>query len=112
MSKEMMNMRINILPKTPLGRWSVGLAAACIVLLVLLVVLVGRLGIGVVKPGSLGAFMLGFAFVISDIAALITGLVSIIKTKERSILAFLAVVITVLLTLFGLWMFISEEFLG
>ena len=112
MSKEVLNIRINILPKTPLGRWSVGLAAACIVLLVLLVVLVGRLGIGVVKPGSLGAFMLGFAFVISDIAALVTGLVSIIKTKERSILAFLAVVITVLLTLFGLWIFISEEFLG
>ena len=68
--------------------------------------------LGVVKRGSLGAFILGFAFVISDIAALVTGLVSIIKTKERSILAFLAVVITVLLTLFGLWMFISEEFLG
>ena len=105
-------MRITVLPKTSLGRWSVGLAAACIVLLVLLVVLVGRLGLGVVKPGSLGAFMLGFAFGISGIAALVTGLISIIKTKERSILAFLAVVVTVLLTLFSLLMFIGEEVLG
>ncbi|MBN1190401.1 MAG: hypothetical protein JXA46_11660, partial [Dehalococcoidales bacterium] len=80
-------MQVIVLPKTSLGRWSVGLAAACLVLLVLLVVLVGGLGLGVVKPGSLGAFILGFAFGISDIAALVTGLVSIIKTKERSILA-------------------------
>ena len=105
-------MRISILPKTSLGRWSVGLAAACIMLLVLLVVLVGRLGLGVVEPGSIGAFILGFAFGISGIAALVTGLVSIIKTRERSILAFLAVAVTVLLTLFSLWMFIGEEVLG
>ena len=105
-------MQIIVLPKTSLGRWSVCLAAACIVLLVLLVVLVGRLGLGVVKPGSLGAFILGFAFGISGIAALVTGLVSIIKTKERSIFAFLAVVVMVLLISFGLYMFIAEEFLG
>ena len=105
-------MRITFMPKTSLGRWSVGLAAACIVLLVLLVVLVGGLGLGVVKPGSLGAFMLGFAFGISDIAALVTGVISIIKTKERSILAFLAVVVMGLTTLFALYMFIAEEFLG
>jgi len=107
-----MNVRISILPKTSLGRWSVSLAAACIMLLVLLVVLVGGLGLGVVKPGSLGAWMLGSAFVISNIAALVTGLISIIKTKERSILAFLAVVVMGLVTLFALYMFIAEEFLG
>ena len=88
------------------------MAAACIVLLVLLVVLVGEIGLGVVKPGSLGAIMLGFAFGISGITSLVTGLVSIIKTKERSILAFLAVVVMVLLALFSLWMFIGEEILG
>ena len=107
-----MNMRITVLPKTSLGRWSVCMAAACIVLLVLLVVLVGGRGLGVVKRGSLGANVLGFAFGISDIAALVTGLVSIIKTKERSIFAFLAVVVMVLLISFGLYMFIAEEFLG
>jgi hypothetical protein len=88
------------------------LAAACIVLLVLLVVLVGGPGLGVVERGSLGAYILGFAFVISDIAALVTGLVSIIKTNERSILAFLTVVVMFLLTSFALWIFISEEFLA
>ena len=77
-------------------------------LLVLLVVLVGRVGIGVVKPGSLGAIMLGSAFVISDIAALVTGLISIIKTKERSILAFLSVFLTAVIGVFGLIFFVGD----
>ena len=100
-------MRISILPKTSLGRWSVGLAAACIVLLVLVLVRLNG-----VERGSLVAFMLGFGCIISGIAALVTGLVSIIKTKERSILAFSAVVVMGLVILFALWMFIAEELLG
>jgi hypothetical protein len=101
-------MRNSVLPKTSLGKWSVSLTAACIVLLVLLVVLVGRLGIGVVKPGSLGAIMLGSAFVISDIAALVTGLISIIKTKERSILAFLSVFLAAVIGVFCLIFFVAD----
>ena len=102
-------MQISILPKTSLGRWSVGLAAVCIVFLILPMVLRGS---GVAERGSLGAMMLGFTWVISGIAALVIGLVSIIKAKERSILAFLAVVVMVLVNLFGLLMFIGEEVLG
>ena len=107
MPKEVMNVRISILPKTTLGKWSVILAAACIVLLVLLVV-----GWPGVERGSLVAHIRGFGCIISGIAALVTGLISIIKTKERSILAFSAVVVTGLVTLFFLIMFISEELLG
>ena len=102
-------MRISILPKTSLGKWSVILAAACIVLLVLLVVLLGRPG---VERGSLVANMLGFGYIISGIAALVTGLINIIKTKERSILAFSAVVVMGLVILFALIMFIGEGLLG
>ena len=105
-------MQISILPKSYLGRWSVGLVAACIVLLVLLVVLVGGVGFGVVKPGSLGAWMLGSAWCISDIAALVTGLISIIKTKERSILVFLAVFLAGVIGVFCLILFVGEELLG
>ena len=100
-------MRISILPKTTLGKWSVSLAAVCIVLLILVLV-----RLDVIERGSLGAMMLGFGWVISGIAALVIGLVSIIKAKERSILAFLAVVVMVLDNLFGLLMFIGEEVLG
>jgi hypothetical protein len=101
-------MRNSVLPKTSLGKWSVSLTAACIVLLVLLVVLVGGIGLGVVKPGSIGAWMLGSAFVISDIAALATGLISIIKTKERSILAFLSVFLAAVIGVFCLSFFVGD----
>ncbi len=76
-------------------------------LLVLAVVLQGRPR---VEGGSLlYAWLLLIALVISDIAALVTGLVSIIKTNERSILAFSAVVVTGLFTLFAFYMFIAES---
>ena len=102
-------MRSSVMPKTSLGKWSVILAAACIVLLVLLVVLLGRPG---VERGSLVANVLGFGYIISGIAALVTGLINIIKTKERSILAFSAVVVMGLVILFALIMFIGEGLLG
>ena len=95
------------LPKTSLGKWSVSLAIVCIMLLVLLMVLIGQSGM---ERGSVVANILGISLIISGIAALVTGLISIIKAKERSILAFLAVVVTGLFDLFALFMFIGEEF--
>jgi hypothetical protein len=82
-------VRIGILPKSPLGRWSVGLAATFILLSVLSAVLTGLGGVG---PGPVGP-IIGIAFGISGIAALVTGLISTIKSKERSILVFLAIII-------------------
>ncbi len=79
-------MRINVLPKTSLGRWSVGLAAAIILLLVLLCVFAGQ---GDVGPGPFSPIAT-VAFGISGIAALVTGLISIVKNKERSVLVFVA----------------------
>lgn len=97
--EEVMNVRISILPKSLLGRWSVGMAAAFILLLVLSGVLTG---LGGVEPGPVGAIV-GIAFGISGIAALVTGLISTIKSKERSILVFLAMLtgLFVLIFLFG-----------
>jgi hypothetical protein len=89
-------MRISILPKSLLGRWSVGLAAAFFLLFALAGVLTALGGrqpgpvpfvpIAVVVPATV-------ALGISGIATLVTGLISIIKSKERSILVFLAVVV-------------------
>ena len=101
-----MNMRISILPKTSLGRWSVGLAAAFILLSLLFAVLT-RLG------GEPGPFVLIFitnvAIGISSIAAFITGLISIIKSKERSILVFLAVLVGFCVLLFYLGEFLCTR---
>ena len=84
-------MRISILPKSSLGRWSVGLAAAIILLFVLLFVLavLSGLEVGLVPLVDL---ILDDAFGTSGIGALVTGLISLIKSKERSILVSLVVV--------------------
>lgn len=83
---------MSILPKTSLGRWSVCLAAVIVLLSVLTPVLVYRSGLEL-EPGSVGLMALAAAFGISGVGALVTGLISIIKSKERSILVFLALAV-------------------
>ncbi len=96
-------MRISILPKCSLARWSVGLAAAFILLSILFAVLT-RLG---GEPGPFALiFIANIVIGISFIAAFITGLISIIKSKERSILVLLAVLIS-----FGALLFFLNQFL-
>jgi hypothetical protein len=86
------------LPKTPLGKWSTGLAVASILFFASRLVLIP------VEPYNPGYNpVLDFAViivvaVISE-AALVTGLISIIKSKERSAVAFVS-------TAIGLWFLI------
>jgi hypothetical protein len=81
--KEVINMRITILPKTALGWWSFGLVIVIIVLFMVVPEVASR-------PLEVAASS-GFACLAG--AALITGLISIIKNKERSPLVFLATAI-------------------
>ena len=83
-------MRISILPKTSLGRWSVGLAAAFILVVVLNILLQDGLEF---KSGSVELRIFFIAHCIFGMGSLLTGLVSIIKSKERSILVFMALVV-------------------
>ncbi len=82
-------MRITILPKTPLGWWSVGLVVANILFFVLSEVILG--------PGP--NYNMALAYALTTIAVgialaiFVTGLISIIKSKERSILVFVAMAI-------------------
>jgi len=78
-------MKIYILPKSTLGKWAVGITAFFILLSVLLSVLTA---LGGLEP-SVG-LPLGIAYGISGLGALATGLISVTKHKERSILVFLA----------------------
>jgi hypothetical protein len=82
-------MHVTILPKTPLGRWSVVLGVVWILLLVLSEVILG--------PGPDYNMALAYTLSIIDMgiaaAAFITGLISILKNKERSILVFLTTAI-------------------
>jgi len=86
------------LPKTPLGTWSVGLAVACILFFASRLVLIP------VEPSEPGYNpVLDFAIIIVVAviagAALVMGLISMIKSKERSVVAFLS-------TAIGLWFLI------
>ena len=95
-------MRISILPKSSLGRWSVGLAASFILLSILFAVLTRP---GGAEPGPFVLIVIVNAVIgISFIAALITGLTSMIKSKERSILVFLAVMVG----FYALFFFLGE----
>jgi hypothetical protein len=86
-----MNMRITILPKTVLGWWSFGVAILSLVFLIFPIHWVlGLIGVAHqigLSPGQIK----GISFAIAGGAALVTGLISIIRRKERSILVFLAV---------------------
>ncbi len=83
-------MRITFLPKTPQGWWSTGLCIVSILFFVLFTVIMG--------PGpdynmalaySLTAILSGIA-----VAALMTGLIGTTKKKERSVIVFLAMAIS------------------
>ena len=82
-------MRISILPKSLLGWWSVGLVVASILFFVLFQVILG--------PGPDYNMPLAYTLTIVltgiAVAAFVTGLISIIKSKERSILVFVAMAI-------------------
>jgi len=96
-------MRVSFLPKTLLGKWSVGLIIAFFVFLASFAVLVASgqrggetffsnlaLTVPMLLAGSCG------------VAALITGLIGIIRSKERAVLVYLAVAIGLVVLFFGL----------
>ena len=103
-----MNIRISVLPKTKPGRWSLGLAAAMPVLLLIGMSLTNALYQSVpagrtileditLRP-ALALTML--AGIVSGISAFIIGLIAIIKQKERAVLVYVATSVGALLTTF------------
>ena len=83
-------MKINILPKSVLGWWSIGLVVVSILFFVLFQVILG--------PGPdynmTLANILTIVLAVTAVAAFVTGLSSIIRNKERSILVFVAMAIS------------------
>ena len=105
-------MRISILPKTTLGRWSVVLAAAFVLLFVLLQIFYTSVHRNpVTNPGSPSPFILigVVAEYISGIASFVTGLISLIKRNERAVLVFLVVILGLFALLFLLGELLLER---
>jgi hypothetical protein len=91
---------ITILPRTSLGKWSAGLTVTSIVIFA---------GWRIAhdwepRPPSvlINWSYLFYAAVLTCMAALVTGLIGIIKSEERSVLVFLAALLGLLVLLYGL----------
>ena len=82
-------MRISILPKSVLGWWSVGLVVVSILFFVLFQVILG--------PGP--DYNMALAYTLTTVATgiavavFMTGLIGVIRRKERSVLVFVAMAI-------------------
>ena len=101
-SAERKEMTTSVLPKTSLGIWSVSLTTAFILLFFLIGALTGSDPFGF-NPILAVAFKITFAGV--PVAILVTGLISMIKRKERSIVVLVSMVV-------GLWFLIAAVWLG
>ena len=91
--KEMIIIKITFLPKTLLGKWSVILTIVNFVLFVvgsLVPMEYGITGLEMFIQNPILTIITILLFFFS-IATSITGLISVIKNKERSILVFLAI---------------------
>ena len=96
-------MKLHFMPKTALGKWSVALIVAFIVLLVSFQILVasGQRG----GETFFSALILTVPILIagiSGVSAFVTGLIGVIRSRERSISVYLAVTIGLLVLLWGL----------
>ncbi len=96
-------MKLHFMPKTTLGKWSVALIVAFIVLLLLFQFLValGQRG----GETFFSALILTVPILIagiSGVSAFITGLIGVIRSRERSVIVYLAVAIGLLVLLWGL----------
>ncbi len=107
-STEREEMRISVLPKTSLGRWSVGLAIAFILLFVLLELLTGSNPFG---PGTNPVLAVVLKIILAGMpgAVFVTGLVSMIKRKERSVFVLVSMALGLWFLIGGVWHLIGLE---
>ena len=102
-------MKASIHPKTVLGKWSVGLNAFVLIVIAISVIFVLVLGIlsfddhwwDVTVP----------LLILATLVALVTGITSVVrKNRDRSVLVYLSIVVSILAILFVLLhsLFISD----
>ena len=84
-------MKVHFLPKTALGKWSTGLIIAffLFVAVCLIQVALGQGG-GDTFFSNLTLGIPGLLAGVSALSALVTGIIGIVKSRERSALVFLA----------------------
>jgi flagellar biosynthesis protein FliQ len=100
-------MKLHFIPKTRLGRWSIWLIIAFILLLISfqLLVISGQRG-GDTFFSNLVLSIPMLLAAISGISAFFTGIIGIIKSKERAVLVFVATIIGLFILVFVLGEFL------
>jgi len=85
-------MKSTLLPKTTLGKWSTGLIIVAFLLFVVFLIEVasGFRGGDTLDFSDLWAGIPMLLAGVSAISSMVTGIIGIVKSKERSILVFLA----------------------
>lgn len=103
-------MKITIVPKTAPGKWSIGLIGGLILFLALLIILAasGQRG-GETFSSNWALAIPGLLAAICGIAAFFTGIIAIIKSKDHSVIVFLAAFIGLDVLLFCLGEVISPH---
>jgi hypothetical protein len=91
-SAERKEMTISVLPKTSLGIWSVGLTISIILLFFLIGVLTGS-----------DTFVFKIIWAGAPVAILVTGLTSMIKKRERSVVVLVSMVVGLWFLIGGVW---------
>jgi hypothetical protein len=113
----MNSMRINLKPKTTLGKWSLGLVAAMPVLFFIGMSFTTFLYKSVPAGGTIlkdiavrpALALTMLAGMVSGISAFVIGLIAIIRQKERALLVYGATLIGALLIIFLLGEFLSPH---
>jgi len=103
-------VKFYFIPKTRLGKWSLGLCAALIIffLVTRIIVALGQAG-GETFFSNLSISIPMFLAALSGIAAFFTGIIGIIKSKERAALVFITAIIGFFVLAFVLAEFLSPH---
>ena len=105
-------MKLNFLPKTSLGKWSVGFGMALVALFLFSAILAGlsqqKTGNEIIINPIARPFLIigGLLAVASGLSAFFTGIVSFVKYKERSIFIYITTFIGFLVVMFLLGEFL------
>jgi len=91
-------MKSNIMPKTKLGKWSVGLNAVFLVVTVVSILLV--LVFGVLSFEDHWWDVTIFILVLLCISAFVTAIIAVIRNKERCVLVYLSIALSACAILF------------
>ena len=102
-------MKISILPKTSLGKWSTGMIFAALLMVVVSIIEVVSGSRGGVTFHVTSVWQItNLLVVVFAISSMVIGIIGIVKSKERSILVFVATALGVLVAVFVLILGIDE----